>query len=363
MAQGGTNTWWSMLLRESLTSQPANLVIWEYSMNDGFKCPPPSPGAADDKLCILEAFLLDLLSLPTPPAVLMIFLWACDMVDNRRCSSNSFDQAYFTSARPMLEQFAKRLPLLAINVPSWLNHSRPDVLPKAKARDRFHPSELLHATLAEELAHQIMESTEAMESVMDDPPLSAAVPVPGPSATAASSPGSPADLFSPRCSALGASTHLGGELLRLRVERHARSFLSWSPNASSASGLLLPSEPYTTSLAHDFKCVEGRGDCKHGAQLPACSDGFLSFELVGAPHVAAVHWKLQSPVGVRVHASHAEGASLELSAQEHNVDAACLRTVSVAKRSFFQMAWKLSGCHHPPPPHLDSLGSSSALIT
>eukprot|EP00966_Prymnesium_polylepis_P087380 2022058-Prymnesium_polylepis.1 len=37
MAQGATNTWWSLLLRESLSdalARPSQLIIWEFAMND-----------------------------------------------------------------------------------------------------------------------------------------------------------------------------------------------------------------------------------------------------------------------------------------------------------------------------------------
>eukprot|EP00966_Prymnesium_polylepis_P245533 5680317-Prymnesium_polylepis.1 len=70
MAQGSTRTPWALTMLESLAERSAlsgGLVIWEYAINDSFLC-----GATHQELsrlsCVLEAFLLRLANLPTPPA-------------------------------------------------------------------------------------------------------------------------------------------------------------------------------------------------------------------------------------------------------------------------------------------------------
>ena len=70
---------WALLLVEAMVDHAAlsgGLVLWEYAINDSFRC---GGGLAELRQlqCVLEAFLVRLAQLPSPPAVVFVFLWSC----------------------------------------------------------------------------------------------------------------------------------------------------------------------------------------------------------------------------------------------------------------------------------------------
>eukprot|EP00900_Chrysochromulina_parva_P021042 jgi/Chrpa1/3571/Chrysochromulina_OHIO_Genome00016866-RA len=110
VAQGSTRTLWALSLFESLwaRSTSPDLIIWEYGINDVYLCSerPEEEVEARTKLpgglswdetlaCTLEVFLRRLSLLPSPPAVLLVFLWPCSLKPHMR------RRRYFSVAAPV----------------------------------------------------------------------------------------------------------------------------------------------------------------------------------------------------------------------------------------------------------------------
>ena len=125
VAQGSTRTLWALSLFESLwaRSTSPDLIIWEYGINDVYLCSerPEEEVEARTKLpgglswdetlaCTLEVFLRRLSLLPSPPAVLLVFLWPCSLKPHMR------RRRYFSVAAPVLKRYARVLPLLGVDV-------------------------------------------------------------------------------------------------------------------------------------------------------------------------------------------------------------------------------------------------------
>ena len=168
VAQGSTRTLWALSLFESLwaRSTSPDLIIWEYGINDVYLCSerPEEEVEARTKLpgglswdetlaCTLEVFLRRLSLLPSPPAVLLVFLWPCSLKPHMR------RRRYFSVAAPVLKRYARVLPLLGVDVNGGLlrrlggrclgtRTAKPELQPEIKPEIKPEPPKLSPAARA-----------------------------------------------------------------------------------------------------------------------------------------------------------------------------------------------------------------------
>ena len=319
MAQGSARTLYSTLLLESLAAPlPRGVWIWEHAMNDVFRCASPAALA-----CVLEAFLVRVAAL-RPALVVLLFLWPCGSPQHMHRAR--VDDRVFAACRSLIETYATKMPLVAINVGAWLRASPPAIESKFTVR-YCHPSPYAHdmfaAIIAELLGNQSQPaSVSSPADWTASPTTSSATPL-----TACAN------------ASIGARE---SELVRrVAGARAILSFNAWRPSLfpAVAAGNQTPAtwlaarvtDAASGSAPRDLPpigdCdVRGRKDCKRSVELPDCASGALYFALPRHTHISALHYKSSVAANITWTASGVEELS-PTAAELHEVKDPCFATV------------------------------------
>ena len=330
MAQGGARTMYSTLLLESFAAPlPRGVWIWEHAMNDVYKCTSPAALA-----CVLEAFLVRIAALK-PALVVLLFLWPCSSPLHRA----RVDDRGFAACRSVIESYALKMPLVAINVPAWLRASPPAIESEFTVGGRLsicHPSPHAHDMFAAIIAELLGNQSQ---------PASASSP-----ADLSASPGtSPASAPLAACANPSIAAREGELALRVASARAIFSFNAWRPslaskmsagNRTAATWLAARvTDAASGSAPRDLppigECeVRGRHDCKRSVELPQCVSGrTLYFALPSHTHISAVHYKSSVAANITWTASGVEELS-PTAAELHEVTDPCFATVDWARRQY-----------------------------
>ena len=184
LAQGSTRTAWATMLWEALwaESQPPDLIVWEYSINDIYMCSERPEDEAEQLSgalkwqevlsCTLEVLLRRIAKLRPAPAVLLVFLWACGLKPYQKRES------FFSIATPLVEHYAHThaMPILAVDAATELHlhfgrrclltptpsiktttpcAATPEFARATRSKDGCHPNARTHGLLAQLLLRAV----------------------------------------------------------------------------------------------------------------------------------------------------------------------------------------------------------------
>ena len=348
-AQGASRSMYSTLLLESLYDTAAltnGIIVWEYALSD-VQCGVDNRsnyGPRATAACSLATLLSRLQSL-RPLLVVLAFFWPCGW----KTGDYLADDSFFGAVRHVLKQYAQNMPLIALNVPGWLqdlasNSSAGCVLEHIADQPRVplcsyrtfsrfrgpncHPSRAAHEIVANVLAQSILQRSNHARHSLGTPLVESNA-----QETAATDPARQTE-----CS--GIASPITSRILCTRHRYELRSFLSWRPTFRSVGATLLPLElrggrgAPPVQVKAVGKCGEtGRADCKVGIRIPPCTKGAanassssVTFDLGNASKswVTALHWKA---VGrIRVEYTDVSGTIFAISANRYRYSDGCLRT-------------------------------------
>ena len=353
VAQGGTCSFWAALLADTLYSDDADVLVWEFGINDAAIAAEaardwaaPREAAAETMAHMLDLWLRRVLGRARPPAVLLTYLW------DKLGASNQFKKGNLTMCRVATAAIPSPIPgkgrgnaaaipasafaaqrsvirryiragadLTAVDVAGYstlainAGHGRTLRFCQSLVSDEhYHPSWRGHEFISALLATTVLERLLALLGEPPSRPLqpdASSMPLllPAPANTRAPCRGASA-------SACALSDAVSTLLLRAdgRPPRIAAR-LAWLPRYGLASLPLIGEAPPLQLFAAS---VRGRADRKWSFVLPRCSEGrplsvrlpfmwaALTFYAMVSPGSQVVH----NIDGRRVHFGRAHGSFL-----------------------------------------------------
>lgn len=296
-AQGSARTPYALTLLDSLSAWPADVVIWEFAMNDAVGACITRPAFSEEVLCVLEAFVLRLASQAVPPTLVVIFLWPCGAPSNFHYL---FENPIHARVERMLAHHSHRIAIATVDVTHWLrglrNASEASGGTSSSVGHHFrsrtcHPSALTHALISDAIAWSLVEAEPPhghIECESDSRPPNTADVV------------CKEEVVSGRL----VPSHSGGIDVRileaLRSSESWHSWLAWSPSYHSPSSLIMSVGRANASRVVGWCDVRNRRDCKTAPVLPCCGDGQgpLVFKFRRPARVLAATWKANGHVTI-----------------------------------------------------------------